>query len=79
MILTRVEVKVLCAERTACPAVMSEMLDLGFTDVQEVFNKVDADITARLNFNDKTECNAKFKSLFDKTGEKIGQLSYSAN
>ena len=77
MILTRIKVRVLCAERAACPAVMSEMVDLGFTDVQEVFNKVDADITAQLNFDDKTERNTKLESLLDKTGEKIGQLSYS--
>jgi hypothetical protein len=66
----------MCAERQACPAVMSEMLDLGFTDVQEVFNKVDADITARLDFKNKDECDEKFTQLFVKTGEKIGQLSY---
>lgn len=76
MILTRIEVKILCAERKACPSVMSEMLDMGFTDVQEVFNTVDADIVAWLNFKDKNDCDEKFKTLLTKTGEKIGQLSY---
>lgn len=79
MILTRIEVRVLCAERHVCPAVMSEMRDLGFTDVKEVFDKPDADITARLNFNDKTECDEKFESLFEKTGEKISQVSYGTS
>ena len=69
----------MCTERQACPAVISEMLDLGFTDVQEVFNKVDADITARLEFKDKNECDGKFTKLLIKTGEKIGQLSYNGN
>ena len=79
MILTKIQVRVLCAERQACPDVMSQMLDIGFTDVQEVFNTPDADITARLDFKDRNECDEKFRLLFTKTGEKIGQVSYSNN
>lgn len=76
MILTRTEVKILCAERKACKVVMAEMSDLGFTDIEEKTDKVDADIIAKLDYKDEGDLNRKFTELFARTGEKIDQVSF---
>ena len=56
---------------------MSEMMDLGFTDVKEVFNNADADIIARLEYNNEHEPNQKIIKLVNRTNEKITQISYN--
>ena len=53
------------------------MVDLGFTDVDEVFNKVDADITARLSYDSEEEFDDKLATLFSKTKGKITQIKYN--
>ena len=78
-VLTKIKVRVLCADRLVCPDVISEMSDLGFTDIREVFNKADADIIAKLTCKDVKELDIKFETLFTKTGKKIGQVSYNHN
>lgn len=74
--MTRIEVKVLCAERKACPDVIEQMTALGFDGIKEVFDKVDADIIATLEVEDDKDSNQKLHQLFEKTGEKISQISY---
>lgn len=51
-------------------------MDLGFTDVKEVYNRADADIIARLDYNNMVDFNQKFQNLIDKTKGKITQISY---
>ncbi len=76
MILTRTDVKIMCAERKACKLVMAEMSDLGFTEIKEKTDIVDADIIAKLDYKDEGDLNKKFSELFGRTGEKIDQVSF---
>ena len=56
---------------------MSTMIGLGFTDVNEVFNRVDADITARLYYDREEEFDNILAKLFSKTKREITQIKYS--
>ncbi len=66
----------MCAERKACKLVMAEMSDLGFTEIEEKTDIVDADIIAKLDYKDEGDLNKKFSELFGRTGEKIDQVSF---